>query len=270
CRFCGNPIARPEGEKVARCTGGLECPSRLREWLAHFASRSGMDIEGLGYKTIDLLIREGLISDPADIFFLRPEQFEGFEGWAEVSVGNLMAAIDAARDRPLDRLLRALGIRYVGGTVARVLARHFRSMGALMAASEEELAGIDGVGGKIARSVRAWADASDTARLVDKLREGAVRLADPEPERAVGDTLAGLTMVITGALGSMSRDQAKAAIEERGGKVVNSVSKRTSAVIVGESPGSKLARAEELGVPILTEERFGRLLEEGRSVLEER
>ena len=129
CPFCGNPIVRPPGEKVARCTGGFECPSRVREWLFHFASRGAMDIEGMGYKTIDLFLREGLIKDPADLFLLQPEQLLGFEGWGEISVANLMKGIDGARDRPLAKVLVALGIRHVGATVARQLAQRFRSLG---------------------------------------------------------------------------------------------------------------------------------------------
>ncbi len=269
CPFCGHPIVRPDGEKVARCTGGLECPSRLREWLFHFASRGGMDIEGLGYQTINLLIDEGLISDPADIFTLRPEQLLGFEGWGEVSVGNLMAAIDAARDRPIHRLLVALGIRHVGGTVARVLARRFRSLPALLAAGEEELAATEGIGPIIARSVRAWADDPANTGLIERLGDAGVRLADPEPDTGVpADLLAGITLVITGTLTSYGREEAKLAVEQRGGKVTSSVSARTAAVVVGDSPGAaKLSKAGELGVPTLDEAGFKRLLEEGRSAL---
>ena len=191
CPFCGNAIVRPEGEAVARCTGGFECPSRLREYLFHFAGRGGMDIEHLGYKTIDLLLTEGLISDPADIFTLDPEALLAFEGWGETSVGNLMSAIDAARDRPLARLLTALGIPLVGGTVARLLARRFGSMGALLDATPEELEAIDGIGPEIVRSVREWADDPANRALVDRLGAAGVRLADPEPEGGRSDVLAG-------------------------------------------------------------------------------
>lgn len=264
CPFCGHTIVLPDGEKVARCTGGLECPSRLREWLAHFVGRSGMDIEGMGYKTIDLLISEGLITDPADIFFLDPAALLGREGWGDLSVSKLMEGIDQARNRPVHRLLIGLGIRHVGGTVARALAREFRSVDAILSASEEEIAGIDGVGPTIAASVRAWAVAPDTAPLIEKLRDGRVRLADEEPDVKVGDLLAGVTLVITGTLAAYSRDESKAAVEERGGKVTGSVSNKTTAVVAGESPGgAKMTKAAELGIPVIDEESFERLLAAG-------
>jgi DNA ligase (NAD+) len=263
CPFCGSPIVRNPGEAVARCTGGFACPARLREYLAHFAGRGGMDIEGLGYKTIDMLLREGLIRDPADLFSLTTEDLISRERWGEVSVGNLLAAIDAARDRPLARLITALGIPLVGGTVARVLVRRFRSVEAVMGAGVEELAGIEGIGPEIAGSLRAWSQDADNRRLVEKLRAAGVRLADPEPEGADRSRLAGVTVVITGTLAGFSREEARAAVEDRGGKVAGSVSKKTSAVVVGEAPGSKAQKAAELGVEILDEAAFVRLLAEG-------
>lgn len=270
CPFCGHPIVRPEGEKVARCTGGLECPSRLREWLAHFASRGGMDIEGLGYKTIDLLLREKLIADPADIFFLEADDLVGFEGWGEVSAGNLLRAIDEARQRPLHRLLVALGIRHVGGTVARVLAGRFRAIDPLLDAPEEELAAIEGIGPTIGASIRVWAAQEENRRLIDRFREAGVRLADEAAGAGVAaGVLEGATLVITGTFETLGREAARAAVEERGGKVSSSVSKKTSALVAGESPGGKLAKAAELGIPVIDEETFLRLLEQGPSVLEE-
>jgi DNA ligase (NAD+) len=269
CPFCGKPIVLPEGEAKHRCTGGYECPSRLREYLFHFASRGGMDIEGLGYQTVDLLLREGLISDPADIFLLEPDDLLGFEGWGEISVTNLLGAIDRAKDRPLGQVLTALGIPMVGGTVARTLAREFVSMENLMAATEDEITTIHGLGGEIAASVGKWSRDEDNRRLVAKLAAAGVRLADPEPEPTErDDVLAGITVVVTGSLDGFTRDEAKAAIESRGGKVTGSVSKRTSAVVAGASPGSKLARAEQHGVPVLDEAGFVELLESGPGALE--
>jgi DNA ligase (NAD+) len=262
CPFCGNPIIRPENEAKARCTGGYECPSRLREYLAHFASRGAMDIEGLGYKTIDLLLREGLIHDPADIFTLPADALLGREGWGEVSVGNLLRAIEVARDRPLGRVLAALGIPLIGGTVARTLARRFGSIDRLLEASEEELSAIDGVGPEIARSFRDWADDPDNRHLVEKLADAGVRLADPDRE-VPGDLLAGVALVVTGALEGFTREEAKTAVEDRGGKVTGSVSGKTTALIAGEGGGSKRAKAEELGIPILDEAAFVHLLAEG-------
>ena len=269
CPFCGNPIVLPEGEAKHRCTGGYGCPSRLREYLFHFAARGGMDIEGLGYQTVDLLLREGLISDPADIFTLEPEDLLGFEGWGETSVANLLAAIDGARDRPLGQLLTALGIPMVGGTVARTLAREFVSLANLMAATEDEITAIHGLGEEIARSVLEWSQDEDNRRLVAKLDAAGVRLADPEPEHTEHDELlAGITVVVTGTLEDYSRIEVRSAIEERGGKVTGSVSGRTAALVAGASPGSKLAKAESLGIPVLDEAQFARLLADGPGILE--
>ena len=268
CPFCGNPIVRPEGEKVARCTGGLTCSSRVREWLFHFAGRGAMDIEGLGYKTVDLLLSKGLIESPADIFFLGPDDLVGFEGWGEVSVNNLMAAIESARDRPIARLLVGLGIRHVGGTMARLLARQIPSVVNLLATDVETLSEIEGVGPIIAESVAGWAADESNRTLIERLGEGGVRLADPQPESGISDVLAGVTVVITGSLESLGRDAAKAAVEDRGGKVTSSVSGKTTALVTGSAPGSKLAKAEGLGVPVVDEATFLRLLEEGPGILE--
>ncbi|MEN8113733.1 MAG: NAD-dependent DNA ligase LigA [Actinomycetota bacterium] len=263
CPFCGNPIALPEGEAKAKCTGGYACPSRLREHLAHFAGRGAMDIEGLGYKTVDLLLTEGLVDDAADIFTLQPDDLLGREGWGEVSVRNLLAAIDDAKDREVGRLITGFGIDHIGGTVARVLARRFGSVDALSAASEDEIATIEGVGPEIAGSVISWFAAEENVRLVQKLQAAGVRMEDPEIEGEGSDLLEGVTVVITGSLDGYSRSEAKAAVEDRGGKVTGSVSSKTTALIAGASPGSKLAKAEGLDVPVLDEAAFNRLLEEG-------
>ncbi len=269
CPFCGNPIVRPEGEAVARCTGGFECPSRVREWLAHFAGRGGMDIEHLGYRTIDLLLSQGLITDPADIFTFDRAALLSLPGWKETSVNNLGAAIDAARDRPLARLLTALGIRHVGGTVARLLARHFGSLPALMDASEEEIAAVEGIGPVIAREVREWSTDPANRKLVEKLAAAGVRLADERDERITSDLLAGGVYVVSGTIEGFTREEAEAAIEARGGKATGSVSGKTTALIVGESPGaSKTRKAEELGIPILDADQFRELLGKGPSVIE--
>ncbi len=268
CPFCGNPIVRTEGEAVARCTGGFECPSRVREWLFHFASRGGMDIEHLGYKTIDMLLNDGLIKDPADIFTFDPEELAGKEGWGAISIENLRKAIDGARDRPAARLLTALGIRHVGGTVARTLVRHFGGLPALMAASEAEIAEVEGIGPVIASGIAAWAADPDNQALVVKLGAAGVRLEDEVVKDAASDLLAGATFVISGTVPGFTREEAQAAIESRGGKAAGSVSGKTTALIVGESPGaSKTRKAEELGIPILDETGFSRLLEVGLSSL---
>ena len=265
CPFCNHLIVLAEGEAKARCTGGFECPSRLREYLFHFASRGAMDIEGLGYKTVDSLLREGLISDPADIFQLDSDRLLALDGWGETSVANLQAAIEKAKDQPLARLLTALGIRMVGGTVAQTLARNFRTLDAVLGASPESLEAIDGIGPEISRSLSEWNADPANRRLVDKLREAGVRFEDPEPE-SLGESgvlLSGVTAVITGTLAGMSRDDAKAAIEARGGKVTSSVSGKTTVLVAGESAGSKLTKAESLGVPIIDAAGLQALLDEG-------
>jgi DNA ligase (NAD+) len=262
CPFCDHPIVLAEGEAKARCTGGFACPSQLREYLFHFSSRGAMDIEGLGYKTVDALLANGLIEDPADIFTLEAEGLLEMEGWGEVSVNNLLTAIEGAKDRPLARLLTALGIRMIGGTVAETLARHFGSLEAILVATPDQLEEIDGIGPEISRSVADWIGEEENRRLVDRLAAAGVRLADPEPEGR-DTTLAGLSVVITGTLQDFSREAATAAVVERGGKVTGSVSGKTSALIAGEGGGSKLTKAESLGVPVIGEEAFKRLLAAG-------
>ena len=269
CPFCGNPLVLPDGEAKAKCTGGYECPSRIREHLAHFAGRGAMDIEGLGYKTVDLLLSERLIRDPADVFTLKPDDLLGREGWGETSVSNLLSAIEAAKDREVGRLLTGLGIDHVGGTVASILARRFGSIEALSAASEDDIMLIDGIGPEIARSVVGWFDDPDNIVLIDKFRAAGVRMTDPIDESERSDLLDGVTVVITGSLDGFSRSEAKAAVEALGGKVTGSVSGKTSALIAGASPGSKQAKAEDLGVPVLDEVAFLRLLEEGSAALGE-
>lgn len=268
CPFCGNPIVRLEGEAVARCTGGFECPSRVREWLFHFSGRGGMDIEHMGYKTIDLLLANGIISDPADIFTFDTSQLLELDGWGQISVDNLTRAIESARDRPVARLLTALGIRHVGGTVARMLARHFGSMMALMDATEDEIAAIEGIGPVIAAGVAEWSSDPANRDLVEKLGEAGVRLADDAPVGVSSDLLAGAAFVVSGTIDGLTREHAQIAIEQRGGKVTGSVSGKTTALIVGESPGaSKTAKANDLGIPIIDGEGFERLLENGLDVL---
>ncbi len=269
CPFCGYPIVRPEGEAVARCTGGFECPSRVREWLFHFAGRGAMDIEHMGYKTIDLLLEKGWIIDPADIFTFDTSRLLDVEGWGEVSVRNLTGAIEAAKDRPVARLLTALGIRHVGGTVARLLSRHVGGIRELMDATEEEISAIDGIGPKIAAGVVEWSSDPANRALVEKLGEAGVRLRAEHEEDGSSDLLGGTTFVISGTIEGLTREEAQAAIEARGGKATGSVSGKTTALIVGESPGaSKVTRAEELGIPIVDGDVFRELLDEGLDALE--
>lgn len=264
CPFCGNPIVQPEGQAKAKCTGGFECPSRLREYLAHFGSRGAMDIEHLGYKTVDALVRAGKIADPADIYRLTVEDLLEFEGWGPISANNLVNAIEASKTRPLDKLIVALGIDHVGGTVARLLAEHFRSIGALASASADEIAQIEGIGPEIARSVWSWFSEDADVALTERLAASGVVMELPQRSGpTLEQTLTGLTFVITGTIDGFTRESATAAVVDRGGKVTSSVSKSTDALIAGDKAGSKLTRAESLGVRVLDPEAFKRLLENG-------
>jgi DNA ligase (NAD+) len=268
CPFCGNPIVLPEGQAKAKCTGGFTCGSRLREYLFHFGSRGAMDIEGLGYKTVDVLLTEDLISDPADIYALAVDDLLGLEGWREISAGNLVAAIDRSKSRPLGKLVFGLGIDHVGATVAAMVADHFRSISRIAGASAEEIEEIGGIGPEIAASVQAWFADGENLEMIGRLGDAGVLLELPESEEpALSQTLDGMTFVITGTLEDFSRDAAKAAVVDRGGKVTGSVSSKTDALIAGESAGSKLTKAESLGVRVLDEAAFRDLLDSGPSAI---
>jgi DNA ligase (NAD+) len=231
CPFCGNPIVLPDGQAKARCTGGYACPSRLREYLYHFASRGAMDIEGLGYRTVHSLLELELIQDPADIYTLTQEDLLMIEGFGEISATKLLRAIDASKDQPLARLVFGLGIDHVGSTVAAQLARRFGSLESLMAASAEEIAEIDGIGPEIAGSVLEWSSDRENRSLVVRLGQAGVSLVDQVEESDVAQTLEGVTAVITGSLEGFTRDTAKDAVLERGGKVTGSISSKTTALI---------------------------------------
>ena len=264
CPFCGNPIVLPEGQAKAKCTGGYTCPSRLREYLFHFASRGAMDIEGLGYRTVGTLLDEGIIADPADIYRVTVDDLVPLEGWKEVSATKLVDAIERSKARPLAKLLFGLGIDHVGSTVARVIARHFGSADAIGSATLDDVASIDGVGPEIAGAVVGWFAEEDNRRLIERLGEAGVSLRDDAatvPE--LPQILAGVSVVVTGTLEGFTRDEARDAVVARGGKVVGSVSSRTSALVAGANAGSKLAKAESLGVPILDEDGFHVLLADG-------
>ncbi|HVM13543.1 MAG TPA: NAD-dependent DNA ligase LigA [Egibacteraceae bacterium] len=260
CPFCASPIQRLEGEAASYCTN-LDCPNRLLESLAHFASRGAMDIEGLGYETAKMLLDRGLVGDLADIYHLQREDLLELERFGPKKVDNLLAGIEASKSRPLERLLVGLNIRHVGGNVARLIARHFSHMDNLRAADAPAIAAVGGVGPVIAQAVRGFFDNPRNAALVDKLAAAGVRM-DTEFVRGPA-TLQGRTVVLTGGLEGFTRDEAKQAVEDRGGKVTSSVSKKTSAVVVGADPGSKADKAAELGVPTIDEDAFVTLLETG-------
>ena len=264
CPVCGTPIVRPEDEAVARCPN-LQCPAQVLGRIVHFAGRGAMDIEHLGERTAGELLDQNLIATPADIFFLTPAELGKLPNYKDKSIANLMSAIEAAKDRPIDRLLSGFGIRHVGTSAARALADAFASIDKIVAAPAEEIAAVDGVGDVIAAAVRAFFDRPETREQVEKLRRAGVRLEEQRAPRT--GPLTGQTFVITGTLAALSREEAKARIETAGGKVTNSLSQKTSYLVVGESPGSKLDRATKLGVATLDEAAFLRLLAESDPVV---
>jgi DNA ligase (NAD+) len=257
CRFCGSALVKPEEEVVWRCENA-SCPARIRRGLEHFASRRSMDIEGLGESLVDQLVTTGLVKDYADLYALTADQLAALDRMGGKSSANLIAEIDASRNRELARLLHAIGIRHVGEGGARALARAFRSMPALRAASVERLQIVPDIGPVVAKAVRTFLDEPTNAALIDRLAAAGVRMEDePGTEPAVADMpLAGQTFVITGTLDAMSREDAADAIVRLGGKVTGSISRKTSGVVVGRDPGTKLEKARALGVRELDEAAF--------------
>ncbi|BDG04351.1 NAD-dependent DNA ligase LigA [Anaeromyxobacter oryzae] len=270
CPVCGAKVVREEGEKVWRCTGAA-CPAQLVGRLMHFASRRAMDVEGIGERTAAFLVEQRLVHDVADLYdvpfeawqraFSRPRKLEPGEKAPELpekSAQNIVDALARSKDTTLRRLLHALGIPQVGEATAATLARHFGAVERFMDASEEELLAVRDVGPETAREIRAWTGEPQNRRVVERLLAAGVHPA-PEQVEARGP-FAGKTVVLTGTLASMSRDDAKAEIERRGGKVSGSVSRKTDLVVAGEDAGSKLKKATELGVRVVGEEEFARLL----------
>jgi DNA ligase (NAD+) len=282
CPACGTRLVQEkEGDKDLRCPNHRDCPAQVRERVFHVAGRGAFDIEGLGYEAAVALLEAGVIRNEGDVFdldeagLLKAPLFtrapkKGEDGpQLTANARKLLANLEAAKDRPLWRVLVALSIRHVGPTAARALAAEFGSMDAIRSASEEALAAAEGVGPTIAESVRRWFDDPDNAwhvEIVDKWAAAGVRMAD-ERDTSVPQTLEGLTVVVTGSLADFSRDGAKEAIVSRGGKAASSVSKKTDYVVVGDSPGSKAAKAEQLGVPVLDEDGFKKLLDAGPPAL---
>lgn len=259
CPECGSLVVREAGEVAVRCPNP-SCPGVQKARLKYFCSRAGLDIQGLGEQRLEQLLREGLISDPASLWDLDWERLAALPGWGKKSAEHLRQQLEEAKQRPLWRLLVALGIRHVGERAAKLLASRYGSLAALAKAREEELLALEGVGPVIARSVSAFFASPQGRSLVERLRQRGI---DPQ-ETAIGDSqkpLAGLTFVLTGTL-SRPREQVAALLEAAGAKVADSVSKKTSFLVVGEAPGSKLAKAQALGVPLLSQEDLQRLLRE--------
>jgi len=269
CPECGTTLApAKEGDADIRCPNSRSCPAQLRERVFHVAGRGALDIEGLGYEAAVALLQAGVIADEGDLFtlteddLLRTDLFRTKAGALSANGKRLLANLDTAKAAPLWRVLVALSIRHVGPTAARALATAFGDLDAIVAASTEELATVDGVGITIAAALTEWFTVDWHRAIVDKWRAAGVRMAD-ERDPSVPRNLEGLTIVVTGSLAGFSRDDAKEAIIARGGKAAGSVSKKTDYVVAGDSPGSKYDKAIELGVPILDEDGFRRLLEQG-------
>ncbi len=256
CPVCGGPVVRPAGEVAHRCEN-LSCPARIKESIRHFASRRAADIQGLGEKLIDKLVDTGLVRKVSDIYRLRKEDLVALERMGEKSAQNLLEQIERAKTIPLARLIFALGIQHVGETVAQVLAERLGTLEKLAQASYEDLQGIPGVGPKIAASVADFFRNPENRRLVEELRALGVV---PQEARAAAGPLAGKTFVFTGALSRMTREEARRRVEARGGKVASGVSKKVDYVVVGADPGSKLTEAQKLGLRILNEEEFSRMV----------
>ena len=269
CPECGTTLApAKEGDADIRCPNTRSCPAQLRERVFHVAGRGAFDIEGLGYEAAVALLQAGVITDEGDLFtigsqdLLRTDLFKTKSGELSANGKRLLVNLHDAKSQPLWRVLVALSIRHVGPTAARALATEYGSLEAIMAASEEELSVVEGVGPTIASAVVEWFGVDWHRAIIDKWRAAGVRMAD-ERDTSIERTLDGLSIVVTGSLAGFSRDDAKEAIVARGGKAVSSVSKKTAYVVAGDSPGSKYDKAVELGVPILDEAGFRRLLESG-------
>ena len=258
CPVCGAPVARDEDGAHIRCTGA-ECPAQLLRTIAHFASRDAMDIEGLGIAVVENLVNAGLVKTPGDLYFLQEEDVAQLERMGKKSAQNLLAALEKSKGQDLSRLIFAFGIRQVGQKAGKVLAARFRTLEALESACLEELTAVDDIGEVTAQSILDWMSSPQSRHLIARLREAGVNMTAAEQGR--DQRFAGLTFVLTGALERFTRDEASAMIEAQGGKSASSVSKKTSYVVAGEAAGSKLRKAQELGVPILTEEEFLDLME---------
>jgi DNA ligase (NAD+) len=260
CPDCGSDVEAPPDEVMTYCPN-VSCPGRVHEGIFHFAARGAMDIRGLGYERVKQLLDAKLIRDVADLYDLSELQLVGLEGFAEKSAAQLVKAVAASRDRTLATLLFALGIRHVGAGAAELLARRFGTMEALMGASEEVIGEVRGIGPAIAAAVAAFFREERNRKLVERLAKAGVRMDEPVKVSA-GGVFDGQTFVITGTLPTLSRAEATRLIEQAGGAVTGSVSKKTTAIVAGDEPGSKLEKAKTLGIPIWDEsellQRLGR------------
>jgi DNA ligase (NAD+) len=262
CPVCGSHVTRAEGEAVARCSGGLVCGAQRREALRHFAARRAMDIEGLGEKLIEQLVEAGRVETPADLYTLTAEELAALERMGEKSAARLVRALHKSKRTTLPRFLFALGIRDVGEATARALAEHFGELPRISAASVPEIEEVPDVGPVVAAHVRDFFDEPRNRKVIERLVAAGIEWPALSARRASRDgPLAGETLVVTGTLESMTRDEAREAARNAGATVTDSVSRRTTLLVVGADPGSKLGKAQELGVRVIDEAGFRKLLD---------
>jgi DNA ligase (NAD+) len=262
CPVCGSEVIKPEGEVMHRCTNAA-CPSQALERIKHFVSRGAMDMDGVGEKLCQALFEAGLIKDAADLYYLTKEQLLGLDRMADKSASNVLSSIEKSKNRSLARVIFALGITHVGGRYAVLLAERFGSIDQLAKASEEDLCTIPSIGPKIAEGVVTFFRQLGNKQIIEKLRKAGVKLEREKGKEArpEGLPLAGLEFVLTGKLDSFSRSEAETKIKALGGKASSDVTKKSSYVVVGADPGSKLAKAETLGAKTLSETEFLELLD---------
>ncbi len=258
CPACGSRTVRPEEEAAQRCIN-LACPAQIKERIWHFSAKKAMDIDGLGEKLVDQLVESGLVRDVSDLYFLKAEQLIKLDRLAQKSADNIIRAIDASRGRPLERVLFALGMRFVGEHLSRVLAMQFGSMEKLARATEEELTAVAEIGPQVAHSVVEFFSAPENLAIIKRLQQAGVRM--PAAAGPTRQTLQGKIFCFTGTLKKYSRDEAEALVINLGGRAASSVSAKTDYVVAGEAAGSKLAKAQSLGVAIISEEEFAQLIE---------
>jgi len=260
CPICGSKTIRFEGEAAVRCTGGLNCPAQVLRSIIHFVSRGAMNIEGLGPKLVERMVNEGLVKNVSDLYYLKVEDLIKLERMGKKSSNNIINAIERSKSNDLDNLIFALGIRYVGENIASILAENFGSIDDLIKADYDDLVKIEGIGEKIAESVIAFFKEKRNIEIIERLKKAGVNTKKHREEKITDSRFEGLTFVLTGTLEKYTREEATAIIEKYGGKVTNSVSKKTDYVLVGESPGSKLAKAQELGIKIISEKEFDEMI----------
>ncbi|MEA1936332.1 MAG: NAD-dependent DNA ligase LigA [Thermodesulfobacteriota bacterium] len=259
CPECGSRVVRLEGETAHRCIG-FACPARIRENIKHFVSRGGMEIEGLGEKLVSQLLDTKTIADPADLYYLTQERLTKLERMADKSATNLLNALEQSKNPPLEKLIFALGIRHVGEHIARILTREFKTLDNLKNATEENLQTIDGIGPEIAESVTAFFKEKSNQKVIEKLREFGVKPKETISKESAD--LSGISFVFTGTMKILTRNRAREIVESSGGDVSSSITKRTDYIVAGESPGSKFDRAKDMGITILDEEEFLKLVGE--------